>query len=1001
MLRILLAATLLTALVILTPAADPPIPGVPGKPPGPLSPKEEQATFKLVPGFRIDLVACEPDVVDPVSMCFDERGRMFVCEMRGYPNGGVGAGEETRGRIKCLSDANGDGVFETATTFAEGLRFPMGVTPWKGGVLVAVAPDIIYLEDADGDGKAEKTTVLYTGFNLANIQQMVSSLQWAADGWVHGLAGNNAGTITCPQKPDMPPVTLQARGFHFRPDVPGSLEPTSGGGQYGLAADDFGHWFTATNSQHLRQIVIPDHYLRRNPAALVTAVTLDIPDHGAAAKVHRISPFEPWRVERTTRRAGGADARRFASTELVPGGYITSACSPVVYTADLFPPAYRGSTFVCDPANNLIHRDILDPAGSVFTARRGEDDCEFLASTDNWFRPTWLTVGPDGALYVLDFYREAIETPLSLPDDIKATMKLESQDRGRIWRIAPTGFTPRKPPDLIAATDEQLAEKLADPTPAVRQTAHRLLCERNSKGAVGKLGTLAGESSGKPWLPVVLSALERFGGLTDAHITAALADPLAGNREVALRFAEPRLESSAELRAAAAKLAADPSPMVRFQLALTAGFLPSADAGRVLSGLIRQGAGDPWLNSAVLISAGDATADLLAGVLAAEPPAADKLPAVRGFVTRAAAAIGSQGDDATTARLVSLVAEGKGSTTGLDLALLEGLGQGMRGKKRNLAGWLAKSPAAGKIRSRFEEAVRTLADESAAPAARADAARLLAFAPYESASGPLAAAVAPQSPQELQLAAVRSLAAQPDPSVPGLLLKPWQQLGPSVRREILEQLSATPARVAALLDAVETGQVKPADVEPTRIAQLKAHRNAAIRDRAVKVFAGQGGADRVKVIDEYRGTLELTGVADRGRSVFKQHCAACHKLAGEGHEVGPDLLAVVPGKSGEDLLISLLDPNREVDPRYLNYLANTLDGRSLTGVIVAETSAAITIRRSDGAEDTVRRADLDGLKSSGLSLMPEGLEKSVTRQDVADLLAYLRQTAVGKGPPKK
>lgn len=1003
--RTLLAAWLLTALSYASPAADPPAPGVPGKPPGPRSPKEEQATFRLVPGFCTDLVASEPDVVDPVSMCFDERGRMFVCEMRGYPNGGVGTGEETRGRVKCLTDRDGDGVFETVTTFAEGLRFPMGVTPWKGGVLVAVAPDIIYLEDADGDGRAEKKTVLYTGFNLANIQQMVNSLQWAADGWVHGLAGNNAGTIRSVEKPDTPPVTLQARGFRFRPDVPGSLEPTSGGGQYGLAADDFGHWFTATNSQHLRQIVIPDHYLRRNPAALVTAVTLDIPDHGAAAKVHRISPFEPWRVERTTRRAGGADARRFPTTELVPGGYITSACSPVVYTADLFPPDHRGSTFVCDPANNLIHHDVLDPAGSVFTARRGEGDCEFLASTDNWFRPTWLTVGPDGALYVLDFYREAIETPLSLPDDIKATMKLESQGRGRVWRIAPTGFTPRKLPDLSRATDEQLVHRLADPNPAVRLTAHRLLCERNANGIVATIATLAGESAGKPCLPVVLSALERFGGLTDAHVTAALEDPLAGNREVALRLAESRLGSSAGLQSAVAKLVSDPSPMVRFQLALTAGFLPSADGGKVLTGLIRQGAGDPWLNSAVLISAGDAASDLLVGVLASDPPAADKLSAVRGFVTRAAAAVGSKGDDAATARLVSLVAEGKGRAAGLDLALLEGLGQGMRGKKRDLTEWLAKpaadfEPTAAKIRARFAEAAKALADESAAAAVRADAARLLAFAPFNTASGPLSAVIAPQSPQELQLAAVRALAAQPDPSVPALLLKPWQQLGPSVRREVLEQLSAVPARVAALLDAVEQGQVKPADVEPTRIAQLKAHRNATIRNRAVKVFAGQGGADRAKLIDQYREALELAGIAERGRAVFKQHCAACHKLAGEGHEVGPDLLAVVPGKSGEDLLTALLDPNREVDPRYLNYLANTLDGRSLTGVVVAETSAAITLRRSDGAEDTIRRADLDSLKSSGLSLMPEGLEKNVTRQDVADLLAFLRLTA-GKGPPKK
>jgi putative membrane-bound dehydrogenase-like protein len=995
--RTLLIASLLAALVTASPAVDPPAPGLPGKYTGPLSPKEEQATFKLVPGFRIDLVACEPDVVDPVSMCFDERGRMFVCEMRGYPNEGVGTGVETRGRVKCLTDADGDGVFETVTTFAEGLRFPMGVTPWKGGVIVAVAPDILYLEDTDGDGKADRKTVLYTGFNLANIQQMVNSLQWAADGWVHGLAGNNAGTITSPQKPDMPPVTLQARGFRFRPDVPGSLEPTSGGGQYGLAADDFGHWFTATNSQHLRQIVIPDHYLRRNPAALVTAVTLDIPVHGAAARVHRISPFEPWRVERTTRRAGGPDARRFSPTELVPGGYITSACSPVVYTADLFPPEYRGSTFVCDPANNLIHRDVLEPAGSVFTARRGEDGCEFLASTDNWFRPTWLTVGPDGALYVLDFYREVIETPLSLPDDIKAGLNLESRDRGRIWRVAPTGFTVRKLPDLSAESPEQLADRLTDPNSTIRLTAHRLLCERAPNGLTGKLAALVKDSKGKPCMPVVLSALERFGGLTDAHVEAALADPLPGNREIALRFAEPRIESSPGLRAAVAKLVADPSPMVRFQLALSAGYLPEVEAGSVLAGLIRRDAGDHWLNTAVLISARNAAAaDLISAVLMAEPSATDNLTAIRAFVMRAATAVGAGGDDAEITKLATLVAEGKGRGAGLDLCVLEGLGKGMRGKGGGLNEWLAKSPVGGIIRRRFDEAVRVFTDESAAPKDRADAARVLAFARFDVAAGPLATALNPRSPHEVQLAAVQALAAHTDPSVPGMLLKPWPQMGPSLRREVLEQLSATVARVTALLDAVEKGHVKQADIEPTRIAQLKAHRNTAIRSRATKLFAGQGGKDRTRLIEEYRAALELTGDPGRGRFVFRQHCATCHKLGGDGHEVGPDLLAVVPGKSGEDLLVALLDPNREVDPRYLNYQADTLDGLTLTGVIVAETSAAITLRRGDGIEDTIRRADIEGLRSTGLSLMPEGLEQNVGKQEVADLLAYLRQTASAK-----
>ena len=180
--------------------------------PGPLSTQDERTSFKIAKGFTIELAASEPDVVDPVAMCFDEKGRLFVCEMRGYPNGGIGTGNETRGKIKCLEDRDGDGIFETSHVFAEGLRFPMGIAPYKNGLLVAVAPDILYLEDTDGDGKADKTTVLYTGFNLANIPQLVNGLQWGLDNWIYGVAGNDGGTITSGEKPDAARVSLRGRG---------------------------------------------------------------------------------------------------------------------------------------------------------------------------------------------------------------------------------------------------------------------------------------------------------------------------------------------------------------------------------------------------------------------------------------------------------------------------------------------------------------------------------------------------------------------------------------------------------------------------------------------------------------------------------------------------------------------------------------------------------------------------------------------------------------------
>lgn len=234
----------------------------------PLSPAEERATFAVPPGFRVELVAAEPQVIDPVAMTFDERGRIFVGEMHGYPNEGRGTGEVHSGIIKLLEDRDGDGVYESSRVWADNLRFPTGLMPWKGGLLVANAPELLYLEDSRGTGKADRRTVLYSGFDVANIQQMLNSLQFAHDNRVYAVAGLSGGTVQCLDKPGVPPVTLRGRGVRFRPDVPGSLEPTSGGGQYGLSADDWGRWFTATNSQHLRHIILPDHYLRRNASLL-------------------------------------------------------------------------------------------------------------------------------------------------------------------------------------------------------------------------------------------------------------------------------------------------------------------------------------------------------------------------------------------------------------------------------------------------------------------------------------------------------------------------------------------------------------------------------------------------------------------------------------------------------------------------------------------------------------------------------------------------------------
>ncbi|HYH65795.1 MAG TPA: c-type cytochrome, partial [Urbifossiella sp.] len=440
-----------------------------------------------------------------------------------------------------------------------------------------------------------------------------------------------------------------------------------------------------------------------------------------------------------------------------------------------------------------------------------------------------------------------------------------------------------------------------------------------------------------------------------------------------------------DVRFLAAKRATDLEPQVRFQAALSAGEQPPAGAARILAALLRENAGDPWIQTAALSSAANC-AEPLVGHLWESDDASPSLSRVAGMV-------GARGDSAAIVRLLNRLADGRKAAA--DAAVLDGLGQGMRNSARPLAAWWADPPAEAKetmtrLRGRFDAAARTVQDDKAPAAERVGAAGLLAFGPFDVAGMSLPPVLAPTAPGDLQLAAVRTLAAHTDAKVPDLLLTPWAGYSPAARREVVEALLGRPDRTLKLLDAIGKNQVSPNELDPARVKALKAHPTAAIRAKAEAVLKATVNADRAKVVADFAGALDLKGDAEKGRGVFKTNCSACHRLDALGADVGANLLAALPNKSGEDLLAAVFDPNREVDPRFVNYQAVTADGRTLGGVIAAETPTSVTLRRADGAEDTVLRANLESLRSTRLSLMPEGLERMLTRQDVADLFAYLR-----------
>jgi putative heme-binding domain-containing protein len=369
-------------------------------------------------------------------------------------------------------------------------------------------------------------------------------------------------------------------------------------------------------------------------------------------------------------------------------------------------------------------------------------------------------------------------------------------------------------------------------------------------------------------------------------------------------------------------------------------------------------------------------------------------------LSRLATVIGAEAHDAALALVFRLLSEQPDTAT-WPVAVLDGLGQGLQNSKRSLRRlWEQPPPALAEavrgVLPLFRRAAATAADATRDVAERATALRRLGYSPFDLAADALAAALGPRNPPELQAAAVRALAGQDHPRAADLLLDPWDGYGPGVRREVVEALCARPDRLAKLFDAIAANKVSPGQLEAARREQLFRHPNAALRKRAQTLLANAGSADRRKVVEEYRPALDLKGDAVRGRAVFQKTCATCHRLGDEGHEVGPDLRAVLGNKTPEALLADVLDPNREVDPRYVNYQVTTTSGRSLTGLLAVETPASVTLRRADKAEDTILRSQIDSMQASAQSLMPDEMEKQLNTQDLADLIAFLRSQAAPK-----
>ncbi len=978
---------LLFALAFPTRAAEPAItaadlPRMPA-----VEPKDAPKTFQVKPGFHIELVASEPLVASPVALSFDERGRMFVVEMIDY--------SERRdevphlGRIRMLEDTNGDGVFDKSTVFADNLPWPTAVFCYHGGVFVGSTPDILYLKDTHGDGKADVREVVFTGFaegmKRINVQEMLNSFIWGLDNRIHGATSGDGGLVKSLRHPEAPPVDLRGRDFVIDPRTM-TLTSEAGGGQHGLSFDDWGRRFACNNSDHIRLFMYDDRYAARNPFHVMPPPLASIAVDGPAAEVYRISPEEPWRVIRTRWRVAG-----LVSGPVEGGGrsagYFTGATGTLIYRGDAFPGEFRDNAFVGDAGGNLVHRKILSPDDVGLKAQRapGEEKMEFAASRDTWFRPVQFANAPDGTLYVIDMYREIIEHPWSLPANIKKFLDLNSgNDRGRIYRIVPDGF--KQPPfhRLDTASTAELVATLESPNGWYRDTAARLLYERQDKAAVPRLAKLL-ESSNSPLARLhALHALDGLNALEATQVLKALDDEDAWVRAHAIKLAEHFVSDPKQAHAIFEKigtLVSDPSNMVRYQLAFTLGeFNGGAD---LLAAIARRDADSPWIQAAVLSSLAHGAGGVFTRLAADQKFCASR--SGQDFLRQLVQIVGAQNQSAEISGVLKFIA--RFDDPRLTFSLVRSLGNGLQRGGSSLE----QIDAGGSVKAVFAQATRTVMDGNATEPVRLEGIQLLGLTTYSQAGQPLLSLLNSNETQLVQLAAVAALGRFPEPQVAEELTRRWAVFSPRVRSAVLAALLARPERTLALLNGIQTGIVPASGLTTAQAKFLRTHANKATRELALKVLGKETPNQRQEVIDAYQSALSLKGDAAKGKEIYLQRCTSCHRSGGNGFALGPDLVTV-KNTGKEKLLVNILDPSREVAPQYIAFQIDTKDGESLLGIITSETTSSITVRQAYGKEDVVLRSNMKGMTSQGQSLMPEGLEQGLTPQDFANLLEYISTT---------
>ncbi|HIG31565.1 MAG TPA: hypothetical protein EYQ50_28640 [Verrucomicrobiales bacterium] len=967
----------------------------------PRSPEHSLDSLQVQPGFRVELAASEPQVVDPVAMAFDELGNLYVVEMRGYSE----RRDDRLGRIRLLRDEDQDGFYESSVIFADGLAWPTGIACWDGGVFVIETPNLLYFKDTDQDGKSDLRKLIATGFGSTatrlNMQGLPNNLRWTLDNEFHGAGGTNGGMIQVTSDPQAEPLRLNRQDFRLDP-FHGSLILSEGGGQHGLAFDDFGDKYVCSNSHHIQYCL--DYRIIREQSARGTPPRhlLDIAMDGASAEVFRTSPDEPWRIIRTHWRAAGLEEGPVEGGGR-PSGYFTAATGIDIYRGNAFGEGFKGSAFIADAGSNLVHHKMIDRSGIIPKAHRPipDEESEFLRSSDNWFRPVQCLNGPDGNLYVLDMYREVIEHPWSLPPEIKKYLDLNSgNDRGRIYRIVPEKRQ-RQTLDYPGNLEkESWVALLRHANAWHRETAARLIFHSRDESLIPALRDLVKESEMSVGRIHGLYALRGLNGLKPDDLIAPLrdSDPRVRSHAVRLCYAFlDQMETHPALMKAFLEIQSDEDPKVRYRYSIVLRGLfdimknepLKKEAIRKLVESSDWYSDDPYLRFAALYpltSAPGVSMQALKIVLAEIERGRMPETFWQGVKELGRALLSA--DSETSESNIRQVVQQFGNSPDAVRFLVEISGNS-RGKSP--MPWLSTDewvPLRNHSMGVLEDSEQALALQ------------LYAFRYLSLVREPVSIVAA----QGILTSDIDSIFID---DIVSVLFRSWEsskvlrlllsnsEASSIIRERLFPRMVSRSSQARILLSWIEGEKFERSWISDDLIRSMTLHPDSEIRSESREILGIDPDQDSSPeaLLAKYSPAIGSHGDPDVGRTIHETRCATCHRLRGAGFQVGPDLESVVAG-GRETILLNIINPDREVNPIYMGHTVTDASDETFTGIVTAINAEVFTLRQASALDQVFHFDEIKSLEKHTQSFMPQGLLQGLSIEEVSGLLDYI----TGSGP---